>query len=151
MKQRIYEVFTTEYSRIVEATDVQNALHNFNKTTKESENPTIIAIVDKEEGKEFLQDKESECHYSVKDSNDYVPKNKACKEAQNAFRAMDRKIIPSSMVESFKETFIKAIDNINTRNKRCKDLKLSIWSPQKNEDWAITIYGVCSITLRKAQ
>lgn len=120
---------------------------------------SIIAAIDTKETKgliadgceQFIMDKEEEQHYSFMDSNEYVTKNKAHEEAKLVFRAMDRKIIASSMVENFKDAFREAITKVNARNKRCKDLVLDIWEPNEKGDWFISLPGACSLTLRKAK
>lgn len=100
---------------------------------------------------QFLGGKFETQHYSVLRNNTYTPKNKAQEEALKVFHAMDRKIISSDMVSNFNDAFIAAIDKINARNKRCKNLILNIWSPMDNEDWIISIDGVHSLSLRKAK
>ncbi|WP_133250099.1 hypothetical protein [Marinifilum breve] len=56
MKLITYEVFTKEYSRIVEATGVLNCIEKFNETLDEGEEAQIIAMIDTKEGTEFLQE-----------------------------------------------------------------------------------------------
>ena len=93
----------------------------------------------------------SELYSSFMDEQTYVSKSKAHTEAENVFRAMDRKVIPSCLIENYKQAFQEAIDKINARNKRCKDLELTIWSPNDNADFQFVIYGVASLSLRKVK
>lgn len=59
----------------------------------------------------------------------YVAKNNAYEEAWNVALEMDRLAINESELENFKKLFKDAIDKVNARNKRCKDLVLDIWAP----------------------
>lgn len=85
--------------------------------------------------------------YFSKITGDYwIPKNQAHKDAKAVASDMERRILKHDNIHAFKQEFIKRIDEVNKKNKRCNDLHFSIWNSPINEgDIIFQISGVFTL------
>lgn len=85
--------------------------------------------------------------YFSKITSDYwTPKNQAHKDAKAVASDMERRILDHSQINNFKKEFGERIDEVNKKNKRCKDLHFSIWnSPINKGDIIFSISGLFTL------
>lgn len=85
-------------------------------------------------------------YFSKITADHWTPKNQAHKDAKAVASDMERRILAHDNIEAFKQEFIKRIDEVNSKNKRCNDLHFSIWnSPINKEDIIFSISGVFTL------
>lgn len=90
-------------------------------------------------------------YFSVITADHWMAKNNAHKQALIVAKEMSRRIIDESEISQFKKEFTEKINKVNSDNKRCADLELSIWKHGgKENDIHFTISGVFYLTLYQA-
>lgn len=86
-------------------------------------------------------------------SHTYVLQNNLQKDAFNLLESNNRKVIPSTEVDSFKAKIIADIKALEQKNNRCKPLNAE-WSIWDREDKDFTLYfgtgTICHFSLYAA-
>lgn len=90
-------------------------------------------------------------YFSVITQNHWTPKNQAHRQAKDAAKYFERRIIKQNRLPGFKKEFREVIDQINENNPRCKPLELEFWQPHHDKDIRFYISGVFEMRLYLAK
>lgn len=94
-------------------------------------------------------------YFSIITQDHWTHKNNAHKEAHEAAEEMNRRIVHEDEVDSFTQEFRDRISEVNEKNKRCKDIDLTVWKPKwisgDPRDTQFSVSGVFIMYLYKAK
>lgn len=69
------------------------------------------------------------------------------KSVYNYLCEQERKVIPVTEVEAFRNTITAEIQTLNNAHPRCKPIAASWWQPQKKSDYYLSGVGFCTYNL----